>query len=96
MSDADADALADQLGGEAPEQARRAIAGVARETPVLVSGTLSERCGGSVVVKAEKRGGSAGADLWWEVGVAETSGLERVRASRARYEAGRKRQKVLV
>ena len=53
MSDADADALAEQLGGEAPQQARRDIASVARETPVLVSGTLSERCGGSVVLKAE-------------------------------------------
>ncbi|HXR13858.1 MAG TPA: threonine ammonia-lyase [Solirubrobacteraceae bacterium] len=53
MSAADIDALAEQLGGEAPQQARRAIAGVARETPVLVSGTLSERCGGSVVLKAE-------------------------------------------
>jgi len=53
VSAADIDALAEQLGGEAPQQARRAIAGVARETPVLVSGTLSERCGGSVVLKAE-------------------------------------------
>jgi len=49
-----------------------------------------------VVVKAEKRGGSAGSGLWWEVGIAEVSGLERVRAARARYDAGRKKQKTLV
>ncbi|MGT2466479.1 thiamine pyrophosphate-dependent enzyme [Mesorhizobium atlanticum] len=49
-----------------------------------------------IVVKAEKRGGSLGAGLWWEVGVAEVSGLERVREARRRYETGRARQKTLV
>jgi len=49
----DVDALVAALGGDGPARARRAIAGVARETPVLVSGTLSERCGGTVVLKAE-------------------------------------------
>ncbi|HEY1775880.1 MAG TPA: threonine ammonia-lyase [Solirubrobacteraceae bacterium] len=53
MSAADVEALVAALGGEGPALARRAIAGVARETPVLVSGTLSERCGGTVVLKAE-------------------------------------------
>ena len=53
MSADDVDALVAALGGDGPARARRAIAGVARETPVLVSGTLSERCGGTVVLKAE-------------------------------------------
>jgi threonine dehydratase len=53
VSGDDVEALAAALGGEGPAQARLAIAGVARETPVLVSGTLSERCGGTVVLKAE-------------------------------------------
>jgi threonine dehydratase len=35
------------------ERARRAIGDVARKTPVLPSATLSERCGGDVVLKAE-------------------------------------------
>ncbi|MER9215967.1 3D-(3,5/4)-trihydroxycyclohexane-1,2-dione acylhydrolase (decyclizing) [Mesorhizobium sp. M0663] len=49
-----------------------------------------------IVVKAEKRGSSIGAGLWWEVGVAEVSGLERVREARRRYETGRAKQKTLV
>jgi len=47
------DALAKLLAGEEPRRARALIAELARETPVLVSGTLSERCGGRVVLKAE-------------------------------------------
>ncbi|MCW3021245.1 MAG: threonine ammonia-lyase [Conexibacter sp.] len=35
------------------ERARQAIGDVARHTPVLSSATLSERCGGDVVLKAE-------------------------------------------
>jgi threonine dehydratase len=53
VSAAAVEALVAALGGEGPARARAAIAGVARETPVLVSGTLSERCGGSVLLKAE-------------------------------------------
>ena len=53
MSAIDIDALLAALAGDGPARAREAIAGVARQTPVLVSGTLSERCGGSVVLKAE-------------------------------------------
>src|SRR3954449_8520645 len=34
-------------------RAREAIGDVARKTPVLPSATLTERCGGSVVLKAE-------------------------------------------
>lgn len=49
-----------------------------------------------IVVKAEKRGGSIGSDLWWEVGVAEVSELDRVRAARTRYEQGQKKQKPLI
>ncbi|CAH2408057.1 3D-(3,5/4)-trihydroxycyclohexane-1,2-dione acylhydrolase (decyclizing) [Mesorhizobium escarrei] len=49
-----------------------------------------------IIAQAEKRGGSPGADLWWEVGVAEVSELERVRAARRRYETGRARQKAMV
>lgn len=70
------------------------------ETPGELAAALAKAKaidGPSVVVaKAEKRGGSAGSELWWDVGVAEASGLERVRAARARYEEGRKKQKVLV
>ncbi|MBI5106157.1 MAG: threonine dehydratase, partial [Solirubrobacterales bacterium] len=34
-------------------RAREAIGDVARHTPVLPSATLTERCGGEVVLKAE-------------------------------------------
>jgi threonine dehydratase len=53
VSTPDADALIAMLGGEAPQLARAVISELARETPVLVSGTLTERCGGRVVLKAE-------------------------------------------
>jgi 3D-(3,5/4)-trihydroxycyclohexane-1,2-dione acylhydrolase (decyclizing) len=70
------------------------------ETPAVLAAALAEAKAAPgpsvVVVKAETHGSSAGSDLWWEVGVAQTSGLERVRAARARYEAGRQRQKALV
>lgn len=49
-----------------------------------------------VVVTADKRAASAGSGLWWEVGVAEVSGLDRVREARRRYEEGRRKQKVLM
>ncbi|HEY7966339.1 MAG TPA: threonine ammonia-lyase [Solirubrobacteraceae bacterium] len=53
MSDSPADALAALLAADAPQDARRVVSELARETPVLLSGTLSERCGGRVVLKAE-------------------------------------------
>ncbi|CUX65307.1 hypothetical protein AGR4C_pa50001 [Agrobacterium tumefaciens str. Kerr 14] len=49
-----------------------------------------------IVVKAETRGGSIGSELWWEVGVAEVSELDRVKAARKRYDAGKAKQKVMV
>ena len=51
--DADADAVLELLAGDAPRAAREVVAELARETPVLISGTLSERCGGRVLLKAE-------------------------------------------
>jgi threonine dehydratase len=53
VSDSPADALAALLAADAPQDARRVVSELARETPVLLSGTLSERCGGRVVLKAE-------------------------------------------
>ncbi|HLW96600.1 MAG TPA: threonine ammonia-lyase [Solirubrobacteraceae bacterium] len=53
MSESQADALAALLAGDAPNDARAVVSELARETPVLASGTLSERCGGRVVLKAE-------------------------------------------
>ena len=50
---AEADAVARALAGGAAHEARRVIAARARETPVLSSGTLTERCGGDVLLKAE-------------------------------------------
>jgi threonine dehydratase len=52
-SHADADAVVELLAGDAPRAAREVVAELARETPVLISGTLSERCGGRVLLKAE-------------------------------------------
>ena len=52
-SHADADAVIELLAGDAPRAAREVVAELARETPVLISGTLSERCGGRVLLKAE-------------------------------------------
>ena len=51
--EADADAVAKLLAGDAPHAAREVVAELARETPVLISGTLTERCGGRVLLKAE-------------------------------------------
>jgi len=48
-----ADDVAELLSGEAPRAARLLVGGLARETPVLASGTLSERFGGRVLLKAE-------------------------------------------
>jgi threonine dehydratase len=45
--------LAAMLAGEEPARARQRVGELARETPVVVSGTLSERCGGRIVLKAE-------------------------------------------
>ncbi len=53
MSDSPADALAALLAADAPQDARRVVSELERETPVLLSGTLSERCGGRVVLNAE-------------------------------------------
>jgi threonine dehydratase len=51
--DADPDAVADALAAGAAHAARAVVGERIRETPVLTSGTLSERCGGRVVLKAE-------------------------------------------
>jgi threonine dehydratase len=53
VSSPDADAVIELLAGDAPRAAREVVAELARETPVLISGTLSERCGGRVLLKAE-------------------------------------------
>ena len=53
MSGPDADAVAELLAGDAPAAARALVSTLARETPVLASGTLTERCGGRVLLKAE-------------------------------------------
>jgi threonine dehydratase len=52
-ADADADAVVRLLAGDAPHAARKVVGELARETPVLISGTLTERCGGRVLLKAE-------------------------------------------
>jgi threonine dehydratase len=44
---------APQLARERLEKAREASAGVVRHTPVLTAASLSERCGGTIVLKAE-------------------------------------------
>ena len=46
-------ALAPELEPERLEAARRASEGLVRHTPVLTAASLSERCGGTVVLKAE-------------------------------------------
>ena len=53
MNGLDADAVIELLAGEAPRAAREIVGELARETPVLASGTLTERCGGRVLLKAE-------------------------------------------
>ena len=53
MSSPDADAVVELLAGDAPHAARAIVGELARETPVLISGTLTERCGGRVLLKAE-------------------------------------------
>jgi threonine dehydratase len=53
VSSPDADAVVELLAGDAPHAARAIVGELARETPVLISGTLTERCGGRVLLKAE-------------------------------------------
>jgi threonine dehydratase len=48
-----ADEVAARIAAGAAEDARRIVATVARHTPLLSSRSLSERCGGQVVLKAE-------------------------------------------
>jgi threonine dehydratase len=52
-STVDADDVARALAAGAAQAARLVVSERARETPILTSGTLSERCGGRVVLKAE-------------------------------------------
>jgi threonine dehydratase len=47
------DAVATRLGGGAAEAARAAGADLIRHTPVLTSRSLSEQCGGCILLKAE-------------------------------------------
>lgn len=49
-----------------------------------------------VVVHAKKRESSAGSGLWWDLGVAEASSLERTKQAYERFVEGRARQKTLV
>jgi 3D-(3,5/4)-trihydroxycyclohexane-1,2-dione acylhydrolase (decyclizing) len=46
-----------------------------------------------IVAKAEKRGGSVGNDLWWDLGVAQVSGSEGAREAYRRFTAGRQSQR---
>jgi 3D-(3,5/4)-trihydroxycyclohexane-1,2-dione acylhydrolase (decyclizing) len=40
-----------------------------------------------IVIKADKHGKSKGAGLWWDLGIAQTSGLDRVQAARRDFAA---------
>lgn len=51
--DADPEVVAEALAAGAAQVARVVVAERIRETPLLTSGTLSEQCGGRVVLKAE-------------------------------------------
>jgi 3D-(3,5/4)-trihydroxycyclohexane-1,2-dione acylhydrolase (decyclizing) len=46
-----------------------------------------------IVVKADKHGKSKGAGLWWDLGIAQTSGLERVQTVHRNFIAGREKQR---
>jgi threonine dehydratase len=50
---AEADRVAARIAAGDAEQARRIVAELARHTPLLSSRSLSDRCGGQVVLKAE-------------------------------------------
>src|SRR5690348_4807 len=50
---ADAEAVLQRLAGGAAQQARELVCDVARHTPVLTSRSLSEQCGGRILLKAE-------------------------------------------
>lgn len=65
-----------------PEQLSAALA-AAREAPGPVV----------VVARAEKRGGSVGNELWWDLGVAQVSGSEATREAFGRFAAGRPGQR---
>jgi threonine dehydratase len=49
----DAAVVAPELAPERLEDARRASAGLVRHTPILTAASMSERCGGTIVLKAE-------------------------------------------
>jgi threonine dehydratase len=53
VSELDADDVAGLFAAGAADAAREVVAGHARETPIIASGTLSERWGGHVLMKAE-------------------------------------------
>ena len=46
-----------------------------------------------IVAKAEKRGGSVGNDRWWDLGVAQVSGLKRTSEAYEKFAAGRPLQR---
>jgi 3D-(3,5/4)-trihydroxycyclohexane-1,2-dione acylhydrolase (decyclizing) len=70
---------------ETPDELRRALADARRHIGPAV-----------IVAKAEKRGRSIGAGVWWDVGVAQTSGMAETRKASAAFDAGRKHQRTLV
>jgi 3D-(3,5/4)-trihydroxycyclohexane-1,2-dione acylhydrolase (decyclizing) len=47
-----------------------------------------------IVVKADKHSKSKGAGLWWDLGIAETSGLQRVQTVYRDFLTGRRKQRV--
>jgi 3D-(3,5/4)-trihydroxycyclohexane-1,2-dione acylhydrolase (decyclizing) len=49
----------------------------------------------AIVVKADKRDKSLGAGLWWDLGVSQTSKLERVKSIYDNFQAGRAKQRLL-
>jgi threonine dehydratase len=53
MPPTDAELTAERLAGDGPLRARAAVAELVRRTPVLSSQSISERCAGEVVLKAE-------------------------------------------
>lgn len=46
-----------------------------------------------IVVKADKHGKSKGAGLWWDLGIAQASGLDRVKSAYGNFAARRERQR---
>jgi 3D-(3,5/4)-trihydroxycyclohexane-1,2-dione acylhydrolase (decyclizing) len=75
----------DTFNADTPDEFRKALDAAKTSTKPVV-----------IVAKADPRSKPINAGLWWDLGVAEVSGLKGVKAAFEQHSAGRKKQKTFI